>query len=180
MMYFDDAFRTRALDWFAGIIREGGLFLTGSTWASSTESRYFVFQKEDGHLRQREFAFSVDRVCPVAIMPWYTTMDDDRELATLTPLLQTLRSDHDFKRHMDATGDDLRAEYGICPRGSDGYYGGIDPDLSPADLWTAASEMARRMGEAGLVEAAIAVLEGAGYRAHRNEVGHIAVTANAA
>lgn len=175
LMYFGDEFRTRALAWFTNIVREGGLLVTGSNWAQSTESRYFVFQRDGGRLRQREFAFSIDNLCPVAILPWYTTVDDDRELATLTPLLRLLRTNRAFKRQLDTTVDALREEYGICPRNGNGCYGRIDAAVSPTDAWAAAAKIADRMVASGLVETAISLLQQAGHRARANEVGHIAV-----
>ena len=175
LMYFDDTFRSHALAWFAGVLEERGILLTGSNWAFSTESRYFVFQKQHGKLHAREFAFSIDNLCPVAILPWYTTVDDDRELATLTPLLRTLRSNGRFKRRLDEVVDALRLKHGICARNGNGCYGGIDPSRPAHEIWTAAAQISASINDAGLVDAAIRVLQRAGHSVRRNEIGHVAV-----
>lgn len=62
LLYFDDKFREQALDWFQGVLREGGLLFCGANSALSTGFRYFVYQKRGGRLLGREFAFSIDNV----------------------------------------------------------------------------------------------------------------------
>lgn len=178
LIYFDDKFREQALDWFQEVLREGGLLLCGTNWALSTECRYCVYQKVDGRLIGREFAFSIDNVCPLVIAPWYTLHDGDRELGLLTDLLHTLRSDRQFKERLYARSDALRAEYGLCPRGADGFYGNVDPALSPGDLWDRVARIGERLDEEGLAEQSVTVLRDAGYNARRNEVGHIAIAYN--
>jgi len=58
--YYDDGFRTSALGWLEGILREGGLVFCGANVGRSAACRYFVYQKVDGRLLAREFAFGVE------------------------------------------------------------------------------------------------------------------------
>jgi hypothetical protein len=69
----------------------------------------------------------------------------------------------------------MRAEYGVCARGEDGYYGGIAETLLPADLWDAVGRIADRLCDHDLGRQAVDILQGAGWRARVNEVGHVAV-----
>jgi len=75
-----------------------------------------------------------------------------------------------------ARSDVLRAEYGLSPRGADGFYGRSDPALSPGDLSDRSARIGERLDEEGFTEKAVSVLRNAGYNARRNEVGHIAIT----
>ena len=176
MFYFDDAFHAEALEWMGTQLKEAGTILIGGNWAFSTESHYHVIQKENGNLVHREFAFSIDNLTPMAIVPWYANHDDDRTAALLADYLMVLRQDEEFiKRYYDFH-DNLRAEYGICPRDENGYYGGLLSELSPTDLWTGASGITNALSKSPLVEEAAEVMRRAGLKARRNEVGHLAVS----
>ncbi|MHC4304652.1 MAG: class I SAM-dependent methyltransferase [Planctomycetota bacterium] len=174
LYYFDDAFFSRALAWFQRVLREGGLLVTGGNWTHTTECRYCVRQKEDGRLVAREFAFSIDNTCPIAILPWFTLHDDDREIALLTELLHVLRSDTPFLDRLIARSDALRTEYDICPRGADGQYGGVDSELPPAELWERAALIGQTLA-VEFVDEAVRLLQSAGFEAWHNEVDHVAV-----
>lgn len=173
--YYDDPFRQRALDWLAGILREGGLLLCGSNVGRSAASRYFVYQKVDGRLRGREFVFGIDNLCPHSINPWYAQHEDDREVGLLMDLIRALRSAPQLIASLLARSDALRAEYGISPRQADGYYGDSDATLLPWELSDRAASIGERLDAEGFSEQAAAVLTRAGYAARRSEVGHVAV-----
>lgn len=174
--YFDDKFRAQALDWFQEILREGGLLFCGTNVGRSAACRYFVYQKVDGRLLEREFAFSIDNFCPLSINSWYAQHDDDREIVLLMDLIHALRADQQFKKQLYARSDALRAEYGLSPRGVDGFYGNSDPALSPGEVSDRSAKFVEGLGEEGLTEQAVSVLQNAGYKARRNEVGHIAIS----
>jgi hypothetical protein len=93
----------------------------------------------------------------------------------LAELTGVLRADRSFREALLATTDAMRAEYGICPRGPDGYYGGVSETLPPAELWNVVGQMADRLCDHDLGQQAVGVLEEAGWRARVNEVGHVAV-----
>lgn len=173
--YYDDAFRERALAWFAGILRDGGLLLCGSNVGRSAACRYFVYQKSGGRLAAREFAFGIDNLCPHAVNPWYAQHEDDREVGLLMDLIRALRTDPEFVARLLARNDALRAEYGISPRQPDGYYGDSDPSLLAWELADRAALIGERLDQEGYSGEAATILRQAGYDAWRNEIGHIAV-----
>ena len=175
LLYFDDDFRRRALRRFCGWLEEGGLLICGTDWAFTTESRYFTYRKRRGALREGEFAFSLDNLAPLAIVPWYTLHDDDRELKLLTELVGVLRADADFIGRFLARSDALRAECGVCPRQADGYYGDVAPGIPAADLWRHAERMRDQLQEEGFAEDAAGLLRRAGWAARVNPIGHVAV-----
>lgn len=174
LLYFDDAFRTAAMPQFAALLREGGLLVCGTDWAFTTEARYFTYRKRKGALVDGQFAFSIDCLAPLAIVPWYTLHDDDRELALLGTLVRVLRSDLAFIDRFTSRSDELRAAAGVCPRGPDGYYEATLPDGPPVEVWSRGAAISEQLSRE-LAPAAVDVLERAGWQARVNPVGHIAV-----
>lgn len=174
--YYDDAFREHALQWFATLLRDGGLLLCGSNVGRSAASRYFVYQKAAGRLVGREFVFGIDNLCPHSINPWYAQHEDDREVGLLMDLIRVLRTDAAFVAELRARNDALRAEYGVAPRQANGYYGDSDPTLLAWELSDRAASIGERLDEEGFSERAARILTAAGFDARRDEVGHVAVT----
>jgi hypothetical protein len=175
LLYFDHAFRTDAMQTLGRLLRDDGLLVCGTDWAHTTESRYFTYRKRGEVLTDGEFAFSLDNLTPMAIIPWYALHDDDREVHLLAELTGVLRTNRSFREALLAETDSMRAEYGVCARGEDGYYGGIAETLLPADLWDAVGRIADRLCDHDLGRQAVDILQGAGWRARVNEVGHVAV-----
>jgi hypothetical protein len=93
----------------------------------------------------------------------------------LAELTGVLRANRSFREALYTVTDAMREEYGVCPRGPDGYYGGLSEAIVPADLWNAVGEMADRLCVHDLGQQAVGVLHDAGWRARVNEVGHVAV-----
>ncbi len=174
LLYFDDAFRTAAMPQLGALVREGGLLVCGTDWAFTTEARYFTYRKRQGALADGQFAFSIDCLAPLAIVPWYTLHDDDRELALLGTLTQALRSDHAFIDRFTSRSDELRAAMSLCPRGTDGYYEATLPDGPPGEVWNRAAALSEQLA-AEFAGPATDVLGRAGWRAHANPVGHVTV-----
>ena len=175
LLYFDDAFRTDAMKAFGRLLRDDGLLVCGTDWAHSTESRYFTYRKRRGGLADGEFAFSLDNVNPLGILTWYTLHDDDREVQLLAELTGILRANPSFRDALYAVTDAMREEFGVCARGSDGYYGGLSEAVVAADLWNTVGQMADRLCVHELGQQAVGVLQAAGWSARVNEVGHVAV-----
>ena len=176
LFYFDDIFFKTALKWFESKTNENGIVLIGGNWAASSECYYHVYQKLDGHLIEKEFAFSIDTLCPFGVATWYANHDDDRQTAQLVQYLGILRKDKSFMDAFYALNDGLRAKYLLCARNDDGYYGNVDPTISPLELWQLVENIINELNEAGFNQRAADVLIGAGHNARVNEVGHIAVS----
>jgi len=175
LYYFDDDYRDRALDWFAGILAEGGILMVGGDWAFTTECRYFLYQKaEDDHMHAREFTFSVDNVLPVGVLPFFALHDKDRGMTKLAELVRVLRDDEGFVTRYTAAADALRRKHDICPRGDDGFYGTVDPDRDPEDLWRTAQRIADTLA-AEFAEEAAGLLRDSGRDAWVNEIGMVSV-----
>jgi hypothetical protein len=175
LIYFDDDFFQKTLNWFAENLKEKGILIIGANWAVSTENYYNVFQKEGDILVNREFAFSLDNINPFSVVTWYANHDDDRQTAELIKYLGILRKDKTFMEEYYAISDAQRKKYKICPRDEQGYYGKVDPSIAPAEIWTLVRKMLDELNEAGMNEKAAEVLRRSGLKARVNEVGHIAI-----
>jgi len=176
LYYFDDAFQENAIKWFAENTREGGIVIFGGDWAGSTECYYNVYKKEGNQLVNKEFAFSVDCICPFGIVTWYTNFDDDRQKVELIKYISIIRKDKAFMDDFYTFHNAQRENYKICSRGTDGYYGFIDPSLPIENLWPLIVTMLTELNEAGYNQKAVDVLNKAGLNARVNEVGHVAVS----
>lgn len=176
MFYFDDQFYESALEWFSNQLNEGGLLLIGGNWAVSTECYFNVYQKVNGLLISREFCFGLDCICPVGIVTWYANHDDNRQSAQLADFVKVIRQDKDFMQAFYEHHDARRKVYGICPRDEQGYYGMVDPSVTPGELWFRARKLMDDMNEAGLNQGAVNVLLAEGFNARVNEVGQIAIS----
>lgn len=175
LMYFDQAFRERAVQWAGMLLRPGGLLVCGSNWAHSISSRYTVYQECDGSLETREFAFSIDNLRPIALAPWYALHDDNAENLCNAEAVGIIRSDESFRRRFDDRLDVLLAQAGICHRGSDGFLGSADEGLTPADIEERGAALIEQLDGEGFVDGAVTVLRQAGRNAWRNAVGHVAM-----
>jgi SAM-dependent methyltransferase len=175
LMYFDQPFRDRALEWASKVLRPGGLFLCGSNWARSTSSRYTVYQEQDGRLVPREFAFSIDNLRPISLAPWWALYDDNLENLYNAEAVGIIRRDEGFRRRFDQRLDALLERAGICRRETDGYLGGPDDRATLTDFDEQNAALAEQLDHEGFVDEAVTVLRRNGREAWRNSVGHVAM-----
>jgi hypothetical protein len=175
LIYFDNAFRRRALEWISSLLDDDGLFVCGMNWARSVNSRYSIYQKEDGVMAHREFAFGLECVRPLEMVPLFAFHDDEVELVLQYQCIRALRADGDFLRLFDEQMDSLQAQYGVCARAGDGHLGGLPEDAGTAELEEGLAAIAAGINSEQLVGAACEVLAGAGLAAWRNDAGHLAI-----
>ncbi len=173
LIYFDRAFRQRLLGALARTLKPNGLFLCGYDWVKSRSARYTVYRNENGSLVPKEFAFSLDNLCPFSLS-WYVMHDDEEELNRLVTLIAALRSDSVFMSAFTAKSESLRAATGICPRDADGFLGDLPAGVSQLDLDQRIDGFVEGLvSQTGM---AVEALARAGYIAWENEAGHLAVT----
>jgi len=175
LMYFDRATRDAARRHAHGLLREGGLLITGVNWSRSTYARYFVEQRIGDALVPREFAFGIENVRPMEILPFYSFFEDEEHSQAMLACVRLLRKDQAFLDTLNVALDELCATHGICPRRENGYLGTVSPNLAPDAVNQAYSAILAGLEERGIVEQAVVVLKGAGIDAWRNPVGHVAV-----
>jgi SAM-dependent methyltransferase len=175
MYYFNDDFRQKALEWFASILNPGGVLIIGGDWAFTTECRYFVYQHDGDAMPAREFAFSLDNVLPLGLVPFFALHEKDRGLTLLARLVRTLRRDEAFRGRYYDLVDSLREEHGACPRDEDGFYGDVPQGIDPGELWGRAATMSDAISSE-LGGEAVEILQRAGWESWINEIGIVSVS----
>ena len=175
LYYFTSVFQDEAKKWFGEKLKEGGILIFGGDWAISTECYYDVYKKNDGRLIKKEFAFSLDCICPFGIATWYALHDDDPQKVELVKCIGLIRENKSFMESFYNFHDAQRLKYNICPRDDQGYYGDVDAAIEPQVLWPTIREMLNELNDAGYNQKAADVLCSSGINATVNEVGHIAI-----
>jgi SAM-dependent methyltransferase len=175
LFYFDDAFRTMALDWFGRVITDGGIAICGGDGAFTRYARYMVYRSETGVMRPKEFAFSLDNVRPLEVMPLFSLHDDDRDRALMAKLVGVLRSDTEFLASFDGRMDELMEDNGLGSRTSDGYLGPLPKETNAYKFVELSGKVTDILAADGFARQAVNVLRHHGYDAWVNGVGHVAV-----
>jgi len=175
LFYFDQAFRERALQWMSGVLEEGGLLVSGGNSSNSRHTRYTVHRNEDGVLRAKEFAFSVENIRPTDLVAVFALHDDDHDTAVISALVGALRSDSEFCRDIDRRMDEIMAQIRLCARKPDGYLGSVDFQKDMAVMHTGAVTIGTTLEQEGFARRAVDLLNDTGIDAWVNCLGHIAV-----
>ena len=121
LLYFEREVREAMLALLGQRLDVGGLMMVGFNHPLGIYARYAVYAKDQGALRPKEFAFSLDNLRPLGIGPWLTLIEDDKEACLLADLTRAIRSDRRFWADFDRSVDALRDTLGICTRDRDGF-----------------------------------------------------------
>jgi SAM-dependent methyltransferase len=174
LLYFDPAFRADALKWAARFLREGGLFICGLNYAQSINCRISVYQKQEGVMKFREFAFSPDNIRPMEVVSYFSFREDDFEQDQLLKYVAMIRSNPAFMKEFNDEFDQLLQKHNICSRGTDGYLGFIDTEMPPGQLQLNMHQLGRWLSKA-YANGAAKVLQSLGVDAEVNEIGFISI-----
>jgi hypothetical protein len=174
LMYFDADFRRQFEEWAASILSDGGLAITGVDAPSNSEAHYEVYRKEGNTLVEKEFAFSLDNVRALSIMPCFSLHDDESGALRLAHLVRVIRSDARYRAEFDARFDELLTANDLMVRDADGYLAWA-ADSSLARILADNSALSHQLDRDGLTRGACDILRRSGFTTWRNEAGHIAV-----
>jgi hypothetical protein len=175
LLYFDDAFNRDAIEWLGNVVVDGGISISGIDWSHSRFARYSVHRAEDGVMRHKEFAFSIENLRPFEIMPFFTLHEDDRGAELLASLVGVVRDDDGFRQDFDRRLDELLSETRFCERKADGYLGTLSEGADPRTFATASKTIGSALEHEGFNQRAVDALNERGYRAWVNCVGHVAI-----
>ena len=122
----------------------------------------------------REFAFSIENIRPMQIVPYFAFRNEDFEQDQLMEHVALIRRDADFMKIFNSTFDKLLEQHAVCKRKMDGYLGMSDTSLPRGVLQLNMVKACRPLAKehAG---AAVKVLKDNGRKAWVNEIGFIAV-----
>jgi hypothetical protein len=175
LMYYDTSFLREFEAWAASLLNEGGLAIAGGNSPNGSEPYYSVYRKEEDQLVEKEFAFSVDILRPLGLMPWFALHDDSATNLRLAEVIRRIRSDSEFCTAFDEGMDQFLKESGLLIRDNDGCLA-APPVPLPFDK--TAQIMAAAGGQLdrdGFTLRAVETLGKQGVRAWRNEVGYLAI-----
>jgi len=175
LIYYDRAYRERFVETAGSLLSPGGVLVCGANWVRTSEAKYGVYRLEDGRMVQKEFAFGVDNIRPLGIIPWYVLHEDEPDTCRLVEILRVLRSDAEFCAAFDAAYDSALIERNLYCRTQDGYLKSSGIVVPPGELERLVVELHDQLLNDGWVERAVRVLRDNGFVAWRNCVGHVAV-----
>jgi hypothetical protein len=175
LVYFKAQDRMRMIAQAGRKLQEGGIFMAGTNHGSGSYRRYVIYQKQGDHLLPTEFAFSIDVLRSLSVVPWFTIHDDDTEATLLAELAYCIRSNSDYWHKFSARVDFLFEQHDICLRNNKGFL--EDPKVPKprqeqrklhSDLW-------QKVKCEGFIGGAVDALCTAGYNGFENVVGDIAI-----
>lgn len=173
-IYFTCHIKEEMLHHIKDHLKNNGLLIIGTN-SFGIQSRYVVYKKEIDDLILHEFAFSLDNLGHISIMPWFTIHDKDPEAILLAKLSRTIRSASSFWTRFSRHLDQLLEYYGFCKRKTDGFLHFQKEKMLPNKFLKKNALLWREMQEKGYLEGAVDVLEKAGYDPWINPAGDIAI-----
>ncbi len=174
LIYFKPDIRKQILKHAAAFLDNDGIIITGTNGLGS-QSRYIIYKKADEVLLPKEFAFSLDNLSHLAIMPWFTIVKNDPEAFLLANLCRSIRNDRSFWQAFSNRMDELLKEHGICNRGTDGCLS-FPKETMPLDIYfNKNASIWHQMAKEEYSEKVISVLIKSGWIAWKNSVGDISV-----
>ena len=174
LVYFKPEIRKQILYQVCELLEDDGIIITGTNGVSG-QSRYSVYQKGGDGLFQKEFAFSLDNLGHLAIMPWFTIQENDPEAMLLAKYSGVIRSDQSFWPAFSNRLDKLLINHDICRREKNGYLH-FPQQRTPIDKYVEKSTLIwQQMQKEGYADHAVDILVQTGFDAWKNSVGDIAV-----
>ncbi len=177
LLYFEPAVRERMTASIEKLLDDDGISITGTSHFTGRSARYAVYRKGASGMAPQSFAFSVDNLRPVGVMPWYSIHDNDPEVEKLAELTGAIRRDRVFWPEFDSRVDALFERHGIFRRGDDGFnHSTKEVTTMPLDVVIGKIEaLWRQIDEEGFTDGAVDALGRAGCTAWKNTMGDIAV-----
>jgi len=120
LVYFKPDKRRKILNQAKKLVENDGLIISGTNGLGA-QSRYSIYTKKPKGLSQNQFAFSLDNLGHLAIMPWFTIQENDPEAMMLAKFSSAIRSDRNFWPKFSNRLDELLEQHEICKRESNGF-----------------------------------------------------------
>jgi len=173
-IYFTRHIKKEMLHHIKDHLEDDGLLIIGTN-SFGIQSRYVVYKKKIDDLVLHEFAFSLDNLGHISIMPWFSLHDKDPEATLLAELSRTIRSASSFWTRFSSHLDQLLEYHGFCKRKTDGFLHFPKEKMLPNKFLRKNTLLWREMKEKGYLEGAVDVLKETGYDPWVNPAGDIAI-----
>ena len=174
LIYFKADARQQMLEQVNRFLYDDGIIIAGTNGLGA-QTRYAVYQKDHNRLTLNQFAFTLDNLGHLAIMPWMTMHEDDPEALLLADCSKAIRSDRSFWPGFSNRLDALLQHHGICRRQADGYLKFPGQIIPPPQYMVKNGIIWQQLNKEDYTDRAVDVLKRAGYDAWKNRVGDIAV-----
>lgn len=174
LLYFKNEEKKGILTKLSDLLETGGLLITGTN-GMGIQNRYMVYGKSADGLFPREFAFSLDNLGYIAVMPYFTIHEEDTEAMLLADLSRTIRADRSFWSDFSKRLDDILEQLGFCRRQSDSFLQILNETVTAREFLKKNNWVWKQMAQEGYSDRALDVLINAGYNAWKNPVGDIAI-----
>lgn len=175
LVYFKSQDRVPMIIQAGSKLQEGGILVAGTNHGSGSYRRYIVYQKQGAHLHPVEFAFSIDVLRPLSVVPWFTIHEDDSEATLLAELAYCIRSNGDFWQKFSGRVDFLFEQHDICLRTDKGFLDTPQLQKPRQEQRKLHSKLWQKVTNEGYVGSAVDALCAAGYNGFENKVGDIAI-----
>ncbi len=174
LIYFPLPVRAQLLQQAGRLLEEGGLLLAGTS-GFGIDGRYTIYRRRADTLTPVAFAFGLENLRSVGIMPYFSLHGDDREAALLAKLMATVRADRPYWKAFSARVDRLMVAHALSRRGPDGFLIPPPEEMPRDEIRARMTALWRQMVDEGFVYRTVDVLAQAGYEAWVNAAGDIAV-----
>lgn len=174
LIYFPPPVREKMRQQAGALLEEDGLLIAGTS-GFGIDGRYTVYRKVAGAIRPVEFAFGLENLRSVGIMPYFTLHGGDNEATLLAELMRIVRDDRPYWAAFSGRVDQLLAHHAISRRGDDGFLTPPPEDIPRAELRDRMAALWRQMVGEGFLDRTVELLARAGYEAWHNAAGDIAI-----
>lgn len=156
------------------LLAEDGLLIVGTS-GFGIDARYSVYRQAEGDLVPCEFAFGIENLRSLGIMPYFTIREGDDEAALLAELMGAIRADRSYWSKLSGRVDRLLDQKGIGRRGPDGFLQPPAEEIPRSKIRRGIAALWRQIAQEHFVTGALKTLERAGYTAWENAAGDIAI-----
>ncbi|MDJ0667151.1 MAG: CheR family methyltransferase [Desulfobacterales bacterium] len=174
LVYFSPPVRKKMLRRIAALLGEGGLLIAGTS-GFGIDARYSVYRKTGGALVPDEFAFGIENLRSLGIMPYFTICEGDNEATLLAQLMGAIRADPSYWPALSNRVDKLLAQAGISQRGPDGFLQPPPEETPRSEIRRKIEALWRQIIKERFLAGALETLARAGYTAWENDAGDIAI-----
>lgn len=174
LIYFPPPIREDMRQQAGALLEEGGLLIAGTS-GFGIDGRYTVYRKTSDALIPVEFAFTLENLRSLGIMPYFTLHDGDAEAALLADLMAIVRTNRPYWAAFSDRVDRLLEHHNVSRRSDDGFLTPPQEDIPRAELRDRMAALWRQMVDEGFLDRTVELFAEAGYEAWQNAAGDIAI-----
>ncbi len=174
LVYFTAPVRKKMLRQIGRLLSEGGLLIAGTS-GFGIDARYSVYRKAGDILVPCEFAFGIENLRSLGIMPYFTIHEGDNEASLLAELMGAIRADPSYWPALSNRVDRLLDQKGISRRDPEGFLQPPPKEIPRTEIRRRMAALWRQIVKEHFLTGALEALARAGYTTWENAAGDIAI-----